>query len=644
MIRVTDAYVLARTKLRVHKIRTWIAISVSGVLFGLLVSLIVVSSGVFSSINSFSKDGFSSRYLIMASITTGELYNWGDESKKPEFIAAVEVAYKEGIAVRTVKAKELSYIFNPKIDDPSPVIEDPVSKKKSISDDRSEHWAVQKVLDDISKERFKPVEASDLTDGFAVKNVYPIERNVAPSDGTFKIMKNGKERIAALSADEERMQARGFSWLNDTETSLSVVAQDLAEPFITTRAFDPLKGEIPVIVTYSQGEKALGLEALPGTASPAEKMERLRVVREKIGDVNMSFCYRNNASQSLVSEAISQKEYIEKNKATKEYVKPAIIYELPEETACGEVKIVADTRTSQQKLEQSKKDAFDKEFNGKLDPVQQKIPVKIIGVSPSYESSTAMSGVAGAASMLLGSFLSSTGWAIPDAMLASLPDTLLAKDLIKKGSAKTDYSFGYASPVGYIIELENDTEARAFMTQHTCADTCGTAGSTYSFPYGGSGVTIAEAKRLLNDALFWVVLVISVIAAFILAGTIGRTISEGRRETAIFRAIGARRMDISATYIIYTLMLAVRIMVFAGTAALVTAIALQVLIGPDATLAVQYAFGSTDYSKTFSFIGLDSPYLLIVAVAIISTSLIAMSLPLIRNVRRNPIRDMRDDT
>ena len=64
MIRLTDAYVLARTKLRVHKIRTWVAISVSGALFELLVTIIIVSSGIFASIKSFSEDGYSSRFLL----------------------------------------------------------------------------------------------------------------------------------------------------------------------------------------------------------------------------------------------------------------------------------------------------------------------------------------------------------------------------------------------------------------------------------------------------------------------------------------------------------------------------------------------------------------------------------------------------
>ena len=644
MIRLTDAYVLARTKLRVHKIRTWVAISVSGALFGLLVTIIIVSSGIFASIKSFSEDGYSSRFLLQTGQSTAELYNWDSESVKPEFISAVEELYKQGIAARVAEAKRLAYTYDPKVDDPSPVTVDPVSKKKSISIEASSHWAVEKALENVAKSRFKPTQVADVTKGFNVKNVYESQRNVSPTDGAFKLMKDGKERLAALTADEQRMQSGGFSYGANTETELSVVAQDLATPFIISNDFDASKNQIPVIVSYGQAEKALGLEALPQSASPAERMERLRSVREKVGTIDASFCYRNTASQSLVGDAITQKEYIDKYKNTKEYVKPTVIYELPGAETCGEVKVVADTRTAQQKADQAKKDSFDKMFNGKLDPVQQKIAIKVVGVSPSYESSMAMSSVSGAVSMLLGSFLSSSGWAIPDTMLASLPEDSVAKSLITKASVAPEYMYGYVSPKMYIVELSSDTEARAYMEKNNCTAECDKPGSAYTFPYGGSGVTIAEARRMLDSALFWIVIVISVIAAFILAGTIGRTIAEGRRETAIFRAIGARRMDISLIYTLYTLMLALRIMIFAAIAALVVAVSLQVWIGQEVTLGAQYAFGTTDYSKTFSFISFTSPYLVGVAAAIIGTSLIAMSLPLLRNVKRNPIRDMRDDS
>ena len=47
MIRLTDAVVLAHTKLRVHRIRTGIAIAIAGILFGLIGAVVIVTQGIF---------------------------------------------------------------------------------------------------------------------------------------------------------------------------------------------------------------------------------------------------------------------------------------------------------------------------------------------------------------------------------------------------------------------------------------------------------------------------------------------------------------------------------------------------------------------------------------------------------------------
>jgi hypothetical protein len=66
-------------------------------------------------------------------------------------------------------------------------------------------------------------------------------------------------------------------------------------------------------------------------------------------------------------------------------------------------------------------------------------------------------------------------------------------------------------------------------------------------------------------------------------------------------------------------------------------------MSPETTSAAQLTFGVTDTSKTFHFFGLNSVYTLIIPVSIIAAALVAMIIPLLRNVRRNPIKDMRDE-
>lgn len=55
------------------------------------------------------------------------------------------------------------------------------------------------------------------------------------------------------------------------------------------------------------------------------------------------------------------------------------------------------------------------------------------------------------------------------------------------------------------------------------------------------------------------------------------------------------------------------------------------------------SFGVFDADERFSFIGVGSPLLAWLAVFILLTGVVAALPPLLRNIRRNPIKDMRSD-
>ena len=90
-------------------------------------------------------------------------------------------------------------------------------------------------------------------------------------------------------------------------------------------------------------------------------------------------------------------------------------------------------------------------------------------------------------------------------------------------------------------------------------------------------------------------------------------------------------------------MLAFRIIVFAIVFALALVLAIQIWVGQDVTVGAQLAFGVNDYSKQFLLVGFNSVYIPVILLVILVACLLAMAIPLLRNVKRNPIRDMRDD-
>lgn len=54
-------------------------------------------------------------------------------------------------------------------------------------------------------------------------------------------------------------------------------------------------------------------------------------------------------------------------------------------------------------------------------------------------------------------------------------------------------------------------------------------------------------------------------------------------------------------------------------------------------------FAAQDLDLKFSLISFNSPYLLYLPLIIIGISLLAMLLPMLMSIRRNPIQDMRQE-
>lgn len=144
--------------------------------------------------------------------------------------------------------------------------------------------------------------------------------------------------------------------------------------------------------------------------------------------------------------------------------------------------------------------------------------------------------------------------------------------------------------------------------------------------------------------IFYIVLaVLGVIATIIIWSMVGRMISDSRRETAVFRAIGAKRIDIASIYILYTLLVALQIIIVAVVIAVTAVLTLNVMYGHEASIYATIAYGVFTSHSTFSFLGFGLPYTLYVALGVFGISLVALLIPLLRNIRRNPINDMREE-
>ncbi|MNI51476.1 FtsX-like permease family protein [compost metagenome] len=147
-------------------------------------------------------------------------------------------------------------------------------------------------------------------------------------------------------------------------------------------------------------------------------------------------------------------------------------------------------------------------------------------------------------------------------------------------------------------------------------------------------------SQRIARVLFPAVLSLALIIIFI---TMARVIMDSRRETAVFRALGAKRIDIVAIYVVYSLMIATLIIIFSTILGFGSAFALSQLYAPAITEYARVAYGVFDTALQFTFFSIPWYTLLLIVASIVLVSLIALLQPLIRNVRRSPLSDMRQE-
>lgn len=635
MIRLIEATLLAGTKLRTHKVRTGITIGIAGILFGLVVLIISVTQGVFGSVDRFSEVGLNSRAVIAVADTNySTKFNEYDHMNDQTFIAEVEAEHAAIVAKKKAAAKKYDIPYDAASEDPLPIGTDKITKEKSIT------------FDGLSS---KPVQNAAAKRRMAVPSTFNVESllepyhsdirrgtftPLAPTDGRVVYMKDGKETIVTTKTDTQVQQE------STQDPTISVLDASLSKPFVSNTSFDPAKGEIPVIVPVVTAEKLLKLTPLDKTATAAEQYERLSYVRSHISEATASYCYRNQASEMLLAHAITQQDEQKQSNTNPDYVKPSVVYALPAEADCGGVTIVSDTRTAAQKKVDENQIAYEKEIGTYIgEPFQQKITLRGVGISSEFPDTSKAWSITGMVQSLLGSSLGFNSFAIPQDMLDKVADQYKPAQVFSP--APTDGSELYNFNT-YLVEFTDKTEARSLLEKSGAFN--GNFSTTFSaYPFGSAALFIDEFRNLVEKVLFWVLVVVSAIATIIMAGIIGRTVAEGRRESAVFRAIGASRSDIARIYGMYALLLSLRIVVFAGVLGLGLAVALQVLFGEDATIGAQLAYAIADPSTAFMLFTLQSWYLLAVVGVILLVGIVASIIPIILGSRRSPIRDMRND-
>lgn len=647
MIRLTDATRLALTKLRTRKLRLLITIFVSGLLFSGLAAASIVARGSFHSVESFGDEGFGKRFIV-----SGYSQTMFDFMQNESIMSRATALNKDLVARKTAEAKRLGLTFDP-VTDPVPVQEISMGGMKNRFLEPSHPAAVQAIreylatLDSPDIETFK-----ETAKNYDAKGFYLSKGMSMSSGAAFKVLHDGKENFDQEGAKNSFGPPKGIDSFSQMWQASS---KELLAPFVLPgqSLAKTAGGEVPVIVPVSAAEELLGMTALPESASSSEQLNRIKEIRSQAGDIRFEICVRNTASSELISRAVGAQQEIEANKNNKEYVKPSLIYGLPEK-ACDPAPIIRDVRTAAEKKQAANQAEFDRIF-GKEDPDQKTFAFRVVGVVPDFQDGP-LSTFGGIIQSLVVSSLG-TGWYTPFEYIEERPELQALFD------TTNDI---YASNPTYYAEFASSSGARSFMDEKSCSPNfdamsvaqadgapaaldpyadCKKEGKYFELgAYGSNSLALESAKRGFGRIFRYLALGVALIAAVIMMGTVGRMIADSRRETAVFRAIGAKRFDIAQIYVLYTIMLSLLVCLFAIVIGVILASVIHSRFSAEATVEALVAYNAQDLDKTFKLYSFYWPDMLqLIGLALLG-GMVSSIFPLLRNLRRNPIRDMRDDT
>ena len=634
MLRILDASKLALTKLRTRRIRLAVTIIVAGLLFGVVVFGLTVLRASMASIGRFSRDTMSTRYLLAYSNHNkdqSELFYNTPQDAKDRILAL----HKQHIADKKAAAKALSVEYDEKSEE-EPIMK--INQDDSGSLNRNS-WAVKTFLKQYTAEKnpLKPERIDAAAKRFGSSVAYRIQ-DVGGRDGSLDVMIGGREDF---QRDKEAMPEQ-LSEFVSTAGYQTILDESMLNYYFLPHRVHAASNEIPVFISYNDAAALLGKKPLPTTASPQQHIERIRELRNEASNITIQVCYRNNASAHLIQQALDQQRTAANKTKNESDAKPSIEYALPAADSCGGAIVKKDNRSADEKAMDEKMQKFNQQFSTEnVTPQQAKLTYRVVGLLPDAA---------------YGDDLKSN---LAGALNANMPSRwIIPKQTFEAGAAKTyvpniltterrELSGGLSDTT--IYEFSDAEHARAFYHASMCnnqpknKDLCVDGVSNFTRPFGSNSLVIEELQQQLTPILWYSLLGVIGVAAFILMLTISRTVADSRKESAIFRALGATRLDIAQIYIMYTLLLAGLITLFAITAGLIGAGVIDALYSADFSTAARYIIMPRDLNTTFQLFTFDPLIIALAAVSIVAAALIGSILPLARNTRRNPMKDMRDE-
>lgn len=653
MIRPSYAIKLAKTKLKTKKLLLIVTIGISALVFGVITAGILMATGVSRSTDSYLRTALNEQYLVSTSpVIPNEVYGYGSMGETPsdDLKAHLLNLQKQYINEQEKLAAEYGTTFN--VDMLDPVLKpDPFGNKDTLGNvkeviNRQSPVYQQLYVAELQDKWLASTNATiaDLKKAADAKGAtaYYQNRNASISYVDTFYLPGGKEDLNKVVNPDipsfDAVQSSIYMFTDQTLVERYVLPENQARQDNTSA--------IPVIITKEEAIKLfgdkLGLTSEPN--SPAEKIAWMKALQEKINGHTYQACYRNSSEVGLIQEAMRQNQTTNREDDAEI---PTVTYKLPT-SVCSPVTIEKDNRTEAQKTADARYETYQKATVAHSQPITQLLTFQVVGIMPAPAAYANLDNLPALVDSLLSSQYQS-GAFIPRQLYEKLSETDQHKDILQSSVDSFGLSskrFIEAGVVPTIISFSSAADAKSFIDTYTCPgyDQGGCKKPWMSQVYGAMNYRLVDdiGERVAGIARL-VLPIAAVVAIIIMSFTMTRVIIDSRHETAVFRALGAKRRDIASIYLTYSALVASLVAVCSLILGFIVALVVQILYRNDVADYAKVAYGVFNEPDTFSFIGVDSILLSLIVAVVLAVGFIAVVPPLIRNVRRSPIRDMRDD-
>lgn len=656
MIRFSDASVLAITKLHSKKVLLISSVILCAILFGILTTIVLISSGVTKSVALFTSTAHDGKYLVRSSpiIPEGVTYVqlMGQSLDVINELESMQSDYvNEQKAIAKKLGREFSNldvvdIFTP---DPLAPVNLPDKQRVRINNQSPvyQRYIEKKQLEYSSEAKTK---LSDLKNA-AVKYGaidYFTGNQTTVSYANLQFIDNKEDYLRyGINAQPRNsdLTSYGYAVFSARNSMYEFVDQNMINRFIVS---DELltgdDGAIPVVLSTDEAfdifeEK---LDLAPKPENPVDQFEWYKQLREKVSGHSYQSCYRNDSDLVLLTNALKDVEQKVGDANNPGNIAKKFTYELPKQ-ACGAVTIREDNRTAAEKKIEREEMQLRASLGDYEEASRTLVSFKVVGLVPVEPQR-------GSASPTLDGFMKDL--LSPQYGLTAM----IPIQAYEKSSAKTKYDAVFRATPGaaqqrfnelgigdHIVAFTTIEDAKNFIQKEGCVDMVACDKPFSLQQYGTNYLLLDEFGSISKTVVSYSLLGITVLAALIMSFVMSRIIIDSRRETAVFRAIGAKRVDISAVYGIYTFLVTGLIVVTALFVSLVIGLVVQNLFAEDLNSLAKSSYGIVESGPTFELYEILPVTIVGIAILIISIGFIAILLPLMRNVKRNPLKDMKDE-